>query len=298
MTINEPVRYRLGAATLMDRFRANATDYFALLTRRRGVGRMFRVTAPVRLVVGTVVLVCLVLMTMVEIDAWSISVVVRLPLWLTEVFDHITDFGRSAWFLLPLALILMLMAALASPALPLMSQRVLAAIAVRLGFLFCAIALPGLVFTIVKRLIGRARPLVGAGSDPFLYLPLGWKVEYASFPSGHATDAFAAATAIGALWPKTRPLMWTYAVLIALSRVMVTAHFPSDVLAGAIAGTLGALLVRGWFAARRLAFTASPDHPIKPMPGPSFARLRRVFRELIAASASRTFETTALKGRG
>jgi len=148
-------------------------------------------------------------------------------------------------------------------------------------------------------LIGRARPLVGAGSDPFLYLPLGWKVEYASFPSGHATDAFAAATAIGALWPKARPLMWTYALLIAVSRVMVTAHFPSDVLAGAIAGTLGALLVRGWFAARRLAFTASPDHPVKPMPGPSFARLRRVFRELIAASASsRTFQTTALKGRG
>jgi undecaprenyl-diphosphatase len=236
-------------------------------------------------------------MTMVEIDAWSISVVMRLPLWLTELFNHVTDLGRSVWFLAPIAVILTLMAALASPVLSLMSQRVLAAIAVRLGFLFWAIALPGLVFTIVKRLIGRARPLVG-GSDPFLYLPLGWKVEYASFPSGHATDAFAATTAIGALWPKTRPLMWTYAILIAVSRVMVTAHFPSDVLAGAIAGTLGALLVRGWFAARRLAFTASPDHPIKPMPGPSFARLRRVFRELIATSVSRTFETTALKGRG
>ena len=68
-----------------------------------------------------------------------------------------------------------------------MSQRVLAAIAVRLGFLFLAIGLPGLVVTIVKRLIGRARPLVEGSADPFIYRPLGWSVEYASLPSGHAT---------------------------------------------------------------------------------------------------------------
>ena len=298
MTINEPVKYRLRAATLIDRFRANAADYFALLARRRSARPMVRVAASARLVVSVIVLAVLILMTMIEIDAWSISVVVRLPLWLTELFNHITGLGRSVWFLLPIAVILMLMAALTSPALSSMSQRVLAAIAVRLGFLFSAIALPGIVFTVVKRLIGRARPLVGTGSDPFLYLPLGWKVEYASFPSGHATDAFAAAAAIGALWPSARPFMWTYAVLIAVSRVMVTAHFPSDVLAGAIAGTLGALLIRSWFASRRLAFTASPGRPIKPMSGPSLVRLRRAFRELFTATASRTFRTAPLKGRG
>jgi undecaprenyl-diphosphatase len=163
-----------------------------------------------------------------------------------------------------------------------MSQRVLAAVAVRLGFLFSAIALPGLVVTIVKRLVGRARPLVGGSVDPFLYLPLGWKVEYASFPSGHATDAFAAAMAIGALWPQVRPWMWTYAVVIAMSRVVLTAHYPSDVLAGAIVGVTGAILVRAWFASRGLAFAPGGDGGIRPMPGPSFARLKRVARQLIA----------------
>jgi undecaprenyl-diphosphatase len=298
MTIDKPVQHRPGATTLIDRFRANTAAYFTLLARRRSAGRTFRTTPPVRLVVGAFALALLILMTMVEIDAWSISFVVRLPLWLTELFNQITDLGMSVWFLLPIAVILALMASLASPALSSMSQRVLAAIAVRLGFLFSAIALPGLVFTIVKRLIGRARPLVGPHSDPFLYLPLRWNVEYASFPSGHATDAFAAAAAIGALWPKMRPFMCTYAVLIALSRVMVTAHFPSDVLAGAIMGTVGALLVRRCFASRRLAFTSSPDRPITPMPGPSFARLRRVVRELIAGATFRTFRTAPLKGRG
>ena len=135
-----------------------------------------------------------------------------------------------------------------------MSQRVLAAIAVRLGFLFAGdrSAGPDLHH---REAADRTRAPAGGGqSDPFLYRPLGWSVEYASLPSGHAVDAFAAAMAIGALWPRTRPLLWTYAVIIAVSRVVLTAHFPSDVLAGAMVGVVGALLVRDWFAARGLAF--------------------------------------------
>ena len=84
----------------------------------------------------------------------------------------------------------------------------------------------------------------------------GWSMR--AFPSGHATTAFAAAIAFGALWPRLRPLLWTYAIVIALSRVIVTAHHPSDVVAGAIAGAVGALLVRDWMAARRLGFLVRP----------------------------------------
>jgi undecaprenyl-diphosphatase len=159
---------------------------------------------------------------------------------------------------------------------------VLAAIAVRLGFLFLAIGLPGLVFTIAKRLIGRARPFVEGSADPLVYRPLGWNVEYASLPSGHAVDAFAAAMAIGVLWPRMRPLMWTYAVVIAVSRVVLTAHFPSDVMVGAIVGVVGALLVRDWYAARGLAFVLGRDGVVRPLPGPSLARIKRVARQLVA----------------
>ena len=169
-----------------------------------------------------------------------------------------------------------------SPALPRMSQRVLAAIAVRLGFLLLAIGLPGLFLSVAKRLIGRARPLVEGSTGPFSYRPLGWSVEYASLPSGHSIDAFAAATAIGALWPWTRPFMWTYAVVIALSRVVLTAHFPSDVMAGAVVGVVGVLLVRDWFATRGLAFVLGADGTVRPLPGPSFARIKRVARQLMA----------------
>jgi undecaprenyl-diphosphatase len=89
--------------------------------------------------------------------------------------------------------------------------------------------------------------------------------------------------AIGALWPRARPFMWTYAVIIAVSRIVLTAHFPSDVIAGALIGMIGVLLVRDWFAARGLAFVLGADGAVRPLPGPSAARSKRVAWQLIAA---------------
>jgi undecaprenyl-diphosphatase len=159
---------------------------------------------------------------------------------------------------------------------------VLAALAVRLGFLLLAVGLPGLAFAGLKRLVGRARPLVEGNIDPFIYRPFGWSVEYASLPSGHAIDAFAIAVAVGAVWPRLRLLLWTYAVAIAVSRVVLLAHFPSDVVAGAVVGVVGALLVREWFAARALGFLPDGAGGIRPLPWPSLARIKRVARLLIA----------------
>ncbi len=255
---------------------------------RAPFGRKPRFTAtpawrsPRRLGVVAAMVVVAIAATMILVDAWAVGVAQRVPERLIEIFDYITDFGKSLWFLVPIAVALAAMALLVSPALPPMSQRVLAAVAVRLGFLFLAIGLPGLTFTVVKRLIGRARPLVEGGADPFIYRPLRWSVEYASLPSGHSIDAFAAAMAIGLLWPRSRPVMWTYAVVIAMSRVVLTAHFPSDVMAGAVVGVVGVLLVRDWFAARGLAFVVGRDGTVLPLPGPSFARVKRVARQLIA----------------
>ena len=233
-----------------------------------------------RLATGTAVAIAALVVIMVFVDAAAIKGARQAPAWLVASFQVATDFGLSGWFLIPLGIILLAIALATSPSLTRMSQLVLASLSVRLGFLFLAIALPGLVVSIVKRIVGRARPLV-AGDDVFLYKFLLWRVEYASFPSGHATTAFAAAVAFGALWPRLRPLLWTYAIVIALSRVVVTAHHPSDVVAGAIAGAVGALLVRDWLAARRLSFSIDSDGTVRPLAGPSWARIKRVARSLV-----------------
>jgi undecaprenyl-diphosphatase len=78
--------------------------------------------------------------------------------------------------------------------------------------------------------------------------------------------------------------MWTYALLIAASRIVITAHHPSDVLAGAIVGSLGALLVRNWFAERRLGFSVDAGGVVRPMPGPGWRRIvKAIARRLRSA---------------
>ena len=227
------------------------------------------------------IIVAVLLLLMVTIDAAAIRGAGRLPRWIISAFDDITDFGKSGWFLWPLGLLFLALAAL-PPMLTSFSQRVLAAIMVRIGFLFTAIAVPSLFVTIIKRLIGRARPLVGGSLDPLLYSPFVWRADYAGMPSGHATTAFAVLVAFGTLWPRSRTLWLTYALLIAISRVVVTAHYPSDVLAGALVGIGGAIMVRHYFAQRRLGFAIGPDGAVHQFAGPSLRRIKAVARDLLA----------------
>lgn len=61
-----------------------------------------------------------------------------------------------------------------------------------------------------------------------------------SFPSGHTLHAVAFAVLLSAWYPAAAPLLGGFAALVALSRVVLGVHYPSDVLAGALIGFLTA----------------------------------------------------------
>jgi undecaprenyl-diphosphatase len=239
------------------------------------------ISTPRQIAIAAGISVAMLLFLMVTLDAAAVRGVGHLPRWIVSAFDAITDYGKSGWFLWPLGLLFLALAALPPMVTP-FSQRVLAVIMVRIGFLFTAIAVPSLFVTIIKRLIGRARPMVGGSLDPFLYSPFVWRPDYAGMPSGHATTAFAVLVAFGTLWPRSRTLWLIYAFLIAISRVVVTAHYPSDVFAGALVGVGGAVIVRHYFAQRRLGFAVGPDGAIHQYAGPSLRRIKAVARGLLA----------------
>ena len=247
--------------------------WLALAARPRRFPESRLLPPRLRLVLGALAGVLLVGLTMVLIDARGFTLAMTLPLWLVDTFNELTDFGKSNWFLIPIGTLIVLAAMLATPAAGRVTNLVLTTLIVRFYFVFIAVALPGLFVTIVKRLIGRLRP---SEAGPFVYVPWSWTPAYASMPSGHATTAVAAAIAIGAVWRKARVAMWIYAVLILASRVIIQAHFVSDVLAAAFVGGFGAILVRNWFAARRLAFIPSADGTVHAMPGPSWRRVKAV----------------------
>jgi len=229
-----------------------------------------------RLLLGAGVALALVLATMLWIDDQVIALQRRLTQAEIELFEAVTDLGRSGYILAPLALAITALAAVSSPALGRARQLVLTAVVARLGFVFMAIAVPGALVTVGKRLIGRARPYSWESAGAFDFAPLGWNVDFASLPSGHGTTAFATAFAIGALFPRMRVPLWMLAIMVAVSRVAVSAHYPSDVVAGAVIGVFGALVVRNWFATRRLGFLVAPDRSVHPLPGPSWHRIKRL----------------------
>jgi undecaprenyl-diphosphatase len=241
--------------------------------------RMFTPSLPA--IAATLATLYVIVASMFALDAAASDWASHEPDWFRGLFEKITNFGLSGWFLIPFAAAFIFLAAVISPALSPRSQGVLTALAARFGFLFLAIGVPGLFVTIVKRLIGRARPFVGGGGhdDPFLYHPFVWRPDYASMPSGHSTTAVAAAIAIGAVWPRTRLVMWIYALTIMASRVFVLAHHPSDVIAGALTGAAGASLVRRWFTGRRLVFR---PRDLAAFPGPSWKRISAALHEVFA----------------
>jgi undecaprenyl-diphosphatase len=104
--------------------------------------------------------------------------------------------------------------------------------------LLLALGLAGLVTdAIAKPLVGRVRPFV----DHVEYREIGVRPDTPSFPSGHAATAAAGALALSRIWPAVAIPAWTLAAIIAISRVALGVHFPSDILVGFI---LGGLLAR------------------------------------------------------
>jgi membrane-associated phospholipid phosphatase len=98
------------------------------------------------------------------------------------------------------------------------------------------------VVRILKILLGRARP--GHGAD-FTFFSL--SADYNAFPSGHSADAFVSGVFLYYLLKQSkyagcRFLPLIYAFFIALSRVFVSAHYPSDVAGGMAIGIMGAWL--------------------------------------------------------
>jgi undecaprenyl-diphosphatase len=183
-----------------------------------------------------------------------------LPQPVIVLFAWITRLGESDWILIP-SLVIFIVAAIAVPiARGYTAKRALRQLGLVAGFVFSGVGLPSLITLVVKRIIGRGRPELLDSVGAFDFRTLSWgDWGYQSFPSGHATTGFALCFTAAFVMPLSFPVMLGLAVLIGLSRIVLGAHYPTDVLAGAVIGALGAYLVRNIFASRRWLFRYAPD---------------------------------------
>jgi len=138
----------------------------------------------------------------------------------------------------------------------------------RSAFIGCSIACSGAAVMVLKFLVGRSRPNeflkaneYGKVSE-YVFLPFSFDHQYQSFPSGHAATSVALAGALAVLFPRLRWPLLLLGVGMAFIRVVITAHYLSDFIAGCYLGLLGVLAARWFFESRGyLASTVEAPAP-------------------------------------
>ena len=107
--------------------------------------------------------------------------------------------------------------------------------------LFAAVIGATVVATISKHLLGRARPR-SEHAGKFLGPSFKHANYRESFPSSHSASAVAYAAVLSAAYPHAAVTFWALALLCAVLRYVMDAHWPSDVLGGIAVGYLAGIV--------------------------------------------------------
>ncbi len=172
-----------------------------------------------------------------------------------ELFGTITDIGESHWILIPSGLACILLVFVNWQGLAKRQQVWLSGFLFDAWFLFLSVAGSGIIVQALKQLFGRARPKHLETLGVEFFEPFRFESSFTSFPSGHSVTIAALAAFLVLRFPGLKMLWILLAALIGLSRIMVGAHYLSDVIAGLALGALFTLFLARLFAVKSLGFT-------------------------------------------
>ena len=218
--------------------------------------------------------VALVVFTGVLYDARVIAWTHTVPHFVRASFQWVTRLGQSGWLLIPAGAIVIVVSLGDWRRVSRVAAAAWWEIAAFAAVLFLVVAATGLATDAIKPIVGRFRPDdVQGGVFAFTPLSLGGYAHY-SFPSGHATT-MAAVAVMAAFVPSivTTPIVIA-AAIVAISRVMIDVHFPSDVVGGILVGIGVGYLILRWMADAGIVFINRQDGSVHSR----FGVLRRLRR--------------------
>jgi len=95
-----------------------------------------------------------------------------------------------------------------------------------------------IVLHLIKIFLGRRRPRDDFEHGLYGFRYFTWELQYDSFPSGHAMTIFSVAMILSAIMPSFTALWLALALVLGLTRALLTAHFLADVMIGAAIGII------------------------------------------------------------
>ena len=151
---------------------------------------------------------------------------------LHAIAEFITKFGLSTWYIIGFSILILV--GIVFKFYKLLRYSI---------FYLIAIVVPGLFCDVIKIIFGRARPTMLIHHHLYGFYFWQFHANMWSFPSGHTAVAASLATALSLFYPRYWLAFFCLPVLVAASRLVVEAHFLSDVLMGGYIGVIGTWLL-------------------------------------------------------
>ena len=162
-----------------------------------------------------------------------------------DLAEIVTPFGVTKWYLVGSFLFFIIFRFISKNKL----------YASELFFIFSSLSCSGLMLIFIKWLAGRHRPVDYFNHGYFGFDFFGVGYELTSFPSGHAQTVFTLAMVLTILFPRWRIPLFLVAGTVSASRIILTAHYLSDVIAGAAVGIFCTMAVKYIFDRLNIALS-------------------------------------------
>ncbi|WP_150466697.1 lipid A 1-phosphatase LpxE [Francisella sp. SYW-9] len=176
-----------------------------------------------------------------------------MPHIIDTIFRDITNVGKAEYILIICIVIILVRLVCDPKRVTERFETLFNKLSVYAGFMIATVAISGIVGQILKMIIGRARPkfFLQYGSHYFEHFHApGY--NFASMPSGHSITVAAMFLAFMYMLPRLKYMWYVLIVIFAGSRVIIAAHYPSDVIFGVAIGLYSTTYIYYWMKNRKM----------------------------------------------
>ncbi len=172
-----------------------------------------------------------------NLDLFFYSYFINLSKWvngvfLKEFFSEITELGNSSWYFS--ITIIGFVIFYINNKLQIIKTKSAKNLSNFFISSFVYILTVGIITQIIKHVVGRPRPNHTDFEDVFNFKYFTMESNFHSFPSGHSSTIFVVCFILVSVVPKLRYFFYFFASVVAFSRIIVGAHFFTDIVGGAI----------------------------------------------------------------